>query len=179
MGLPCRWIRPRPRVRPRVRLRLRPRLRVRPRPRPRPRPRVRLRLRAVALPNAPVKTWVAGVTDRWTRAHDVDKALSEVPEDTVVIAITHNPDVFVDVPKRVSLTLAGQTHGGQVRVPFWGPPVVPSAYGQRFAAGHVVEDGRYLFRERGGGDEHPAGALRGATGGGRGDGARLVTVRAW
>jgi predicted MPP superfamily phosphohydrolase len=49
------------------------------------------------------------------------------------------------VPSRVTLTLAGHTHGGQVRVPFYGPPIVPSRYGQRFAAGHVVEGGRHLY----------------------------------
>ncbi len=59
--------------------------------------------------------------------------------------LTHNPDVFPKVPDRVTLTLAGHTHGGQVRLPLIGPPVVPSQFGQRFAAGHVVEGGRHLF----------------------------------
>jgi predicted MPP superfamily phosphohydrolase len=30
-------------------------------------------------------------------------------------------------------------------LPFIGRPVVPSQFGQRFAAGHVVEGGRHLF----------------------------------
>lgn len=59
--------------------------------------------------------------------------------------LTHNPDVFPDVPRRVTITLAGHTHGGQVRLPFLGRPIVPSRFGQRFAAGHIVEDGRHLF----------------------------------
>ena len=45
----------------------------------------------------------------------------------------------------VALTLAGHTHGGQVRLPFLGRPIVPSQFGERFAAGHVVEGGRHLF----------------------------------
>jgi predicted MPP superfamily phosphohydrolase len=32
-----------------------------------------------------------------------------------------------------------------VRVPFFGRPVIPSHYGERFAAGHIVEDGRHMF----------------------------------
>jgi hypothetical protein len=46
---------------------------------------------------------------------------------------------------RFSLLIAGHTHGGQVRVPLLGRPIVPSKYGQRFAHGHVVEGGRHVF----------------------------------
>ena len=60
------------------------------------------------------------------------------PSDAV-IAFTHNPDVFPEISSRVALTIAGHTHGGQVRVPFFGRPVVPSHYGERFAAGDIVE----------------------------------------
>lgn len=90
--------------------------------------------------------WVAGVSDRWTGKHDVAAALAAVDGDgTPVILMTHNPDIFPEVPDRVSLTLAGHTHGGQVRLPFVGTPIVPSQFGKRFAAGHVVEGGRHLF----------------------------------
>ncbi len=73
-------------------------------------------------------------------------ALSAVqPDGAPIILLSHNPDVFPDVPDGVALTLAGHTHGGQVRLPFVGRPIVPSRFGQRFAAGHVVEEGRHLF----------------------------------
>ena len=49
------------------------------------------------------------------------------------------------MPARVLLTLAGHTHGGQVRFPCSARPIVPSSFGQRFAAGHIVEGGRHLF----------------------------------
>jgi uncharacterized protein len=62
-----------------------------------------------------------------------------------VILLTHNPDIFPGVPTRVALTLAGHTHGGQVRLPFVGRPIVPSQFKQRYAAGHLTEDGRQLF----------------------------------
>jgi hypothetical protein len=89
--------------------------------------------------------WVAGVADLWTRQPNIAGSLSQVNSDDPVILITHNPDIFPDVPPRVSLTLAGHTHGGQVNLPFIGRPVVPSNFGQRYASGHVVEDGRHLF----------------------------------
>lgn len=89
--------------------------------------------------------WLAGISDMWTGAHDVGKALAAVPQDATVIVLTHNPDIFTEIPERVALTIAGHTHGGQVYIPFIGRPVVPSRYGQRYAVGHIEEDGRHLF----------------------------------
>src|SRR5262245_3475485 len=89
--------------------------------------------------------WLVGLADLWTRSPDLTAALHGVPDGAPAIVLSHNPDVFPDVPARVDLTLAGHTHGGQVLLPLIGRPVVPSRYGQRYAAGHVVEDGRLLF----------------------------------
>jgi predicted MPP superfamily phosphohydrolase len=49
------------------------------------------------------------------------------------------------VLREVSLSIAAHTHGGQVYIPVIGRLVVPSRYGQRFASGHIVEEGRHLF----------------------------------
>ena len=89
--------------------------------------------------------WLAGVSDFWEAAHDVRRALTGVDEASPVIVVTHNPDVFPEIPDRVALTIAGHTHGGQVAVPGLGRPVVPSQFGERYAIGHVVEGGRHLF----------------------------------
>ena len=61
------------------------------------------------------------------------------------MAFTHNPDMFPELPARITLTLAGHTHGGQVYLPIVGRLVVPSRYGQRYAIGHIIEKGRHLF----------------------------------
>jgi hypothetical protein len=89
--------------------------------------------------------WLAGIADLWTREPDVGAALREVPEGEPVVLFAHNPDIFTGVPARVSLTVAGHTHGGQVNLPLFGRPVVPSRFGQRYAYGHVVEGGRHLY----------------------------------
>jgi uncharacterized protein len=89
--------------------------------------------------------WLVGVADLWTRRPDVAAALAQVIDDEPVILFTHNPDLFPQVPPRVALTLAGHTHGGQVNLPLVGRLVVPSKFGQRYADGHVVEEGRHLF----------------------------------
>ena len=55
-----------------------------------------------------------------------------------------SPTSSPQVPERVSLTLSGHTHGGQVRL-FGYSPRVPSRFGNRFAYGHIVEDNRHLI----------------------------------
>ena len=88
-----------------------------------------------------------GVKDGWLQFQGVDDlpgALAKVTDDAPVILLAHEPDVFPVVPSRVSVTLSGHTHGGQVRV-FGYSPVVPSQFGNRFAYGHIVEDNRQLI----------------------------------
>lgn len=99
--------------------------------------------------------WLAGLGDqlayplgnrRFRGVDDLDGTLAKVPADgSPLILLAHEPDIFVRVPDRVTLTLCGHTHGGQVRVPFLGRPVVPSDFGQRYAYGHIVESGRHLI----------------------------------
>jgi len=89
--------------------------------------------------------WLAGISDLWEGKHDVTGTLAGIPPGGPLLVFTHNPDLFVDIPPRVTLTLAGHTHGGQVWLPVLGRPIVPSRYKQRFAIGHIVEQGRHLF----------------------------------
>ncbi len=64
---------------------------------------------------------------------DVSAAL---PKDMPRLALIHNPDLAHWVPAgTVDAVLSGHTHGGQVRLPLLGTPVVPSCHGARYAAG--------------------------------------------
>jgi predicted MPP superfamily phosphohydrolase len=89
--------------------------------------------------------WLAGLADFWTRPQKIGETLRQVSDAGPIIALTHNPDIFPDMPARVALTIAGHTHGGQVNLPLIGRPKVPSTFGQRYAAGHVEENQRHLF----------------------------------
>ncbi|HVQ64141.1 MAG TPA: metallophosphoesterase [Terriglobia bacterium] len=89
--------------------------------------------------------WLVGLDDLWTRGNHLQLTLAAIQDDEPVIVLTHNPDVFPDIPQRVTLTLAGHTHGGQVNLPFVGRPIVPSKFGSRYAYGLVEEDGKRLF----------------------------------
>lgn len=88
--------------------------------------------------------WLAGLGDQVARQHDLAKTIQALGDDAPALLMAHEPDIFPQVPDRISLTLCGHTHGGQVRLPLIGAPVVPSRYGQRFAYGHIVEEGRHL-----------------------------------
>ena len=79
----------------------------------------------------------------YTGVHDLAGTLAKITDDAPVILMAHEPDIFPEVPSRVALTIAGHTHGGQIRI-FGMTPVVPSKYGSRYAYGHIVEDNRHL-----------------------------------
>jgi predicted MPP superfamily phosphohydrolase len=89
--------------------------------------------------------WLAGLGDLWTRPQQIEATIVKVPEGQPLIALTHNPDIFPRIPKRVPLLLAAHTHGGQVRLPIIGTAIVPSNYGDRYVRGHVVENDHHLF----------------------------------
>lgn len=89
--------------------------------------------------------WLVGLADMWTRQPDIEGALQKVSDDGPVIVLTHNPDIFPRIPARVTLTLAGHTHGGQVNLPLLGRRIVPSDYKERYAIGHIEEAGHHLF----------------------------------
>jgi predicted MPP superfamily phosphohydrolase len=92
---------------------------------------------------------VAGLADTRHRDPRVGSALAGIPEGEPIVLLAHDPDVFPYVPARVSLTLAGHLHGGQIDLPGVRRFVMPTRHGSRFKEGHVVEAGRHLFVSRG------------------------------
>ena len=89
--------------------------------------------------------FVAGLADLRSRRPNLPGTLETVPPGAPVILLAHDPDVFPFVPHRVALTLSGHLHGGQVAIPVLRLPALPSRYGERFARGHIVEEGRHLY----------------------------------
>lgn len=62
--------------------------------------------------------WIAGIGSEWAGRNRPLDALSAAPDGAVHIALMHNPVAFREMPAASGvLSLAGHTHGGQVRLP--------------------------------------------------------------
>lgn len=82
---------------------------------------------------------LAGVDDLWEGTPDLTAALRGAPPDQPRLVLAHNPDCAEEMEaERVDLMISGHTHGGQIRIPGLGTPVVPSRYGQKYASGLVM-----------------------------------------
>ncbi len=100
------------------------------------------------------KFWLAGIGDQiafYVRPHvfrgvdDLPGTMAKITTEDPVVLLVHEPDIFPQVPARVSVTLAGHTHGGQIHIPGLPNPFIPSMYGDRYRYGLIVEDGRHMI----------------------------------
>jgi predicted MPP superfamily phosphohydrolase len=79
---------------------------------------------------------IVGVDDIWERQNRLDLALNKVPGEGAAILLAHEPD-FADeaaTTGRFDLQISGHSHGGQVVIPFIGPPHLPYL-GQKYHTG--------------------------------------------
>lgn len=76
-------------------------------------------------------------------SNDAERLLAPAEGTGDVLVLEHSPDVLpaingdLKISNDLKLLIAGHTHGGQVWLPVLGRPMVPSSYGQKYAAGHV------------------------------------------
>ena len=78
-----------------------------------------------------------------TGADDLDAVLPALDPERFTLLMAHEPDIFARLPDHVDLTVSGHTHGGQIR-PFGRAMLVPSAFGTRYAYGHITKGQRQL-----------------------------------
>jgi uncharacterized protein len=91
------------------------------------------------------------LTGNWQSISDEAKALLAQNRSGTVIVLQHSPDLMPVVTGDLSISpdlrlyLAAHTHGGQIWLPILGRPGVPSSFGQKYAYGHIRENGVDLF----------------------------------
>lgn len=74
-----------------------------------------------------------------------------LPEDGFNILLYHTPDLMPQAAEtgQFDLYLAGHTHGGQIRLPWYGAIVTASIFGKQYEAGQYQEGRTTLYVNRG------------------------------
>jgi predicted MPP superfamily phosphohydrolase len=92
---------------------------------------------------------IVGLDDFWSPNFDDERAFDGASDGATRLVLSHNPDSFRQLVRhRFDLMLAGHTHGGQVRIPLLGAPVVP-VEDRRFIDGLVEAEDRVVYVNRG------------------------------
>ena len=97
--------------------------------------------------------WLIGL--RCTRERHLDaprlrRLLDSRPQHTFTLLLYHSPDLMPEaVELGVDLYLCGHTHGGQVRLPFFGALITSSDFWKRYEMGRYEEGDTTLYVSRG------------------------------
>lgn len=108
---------------------------------------------AVRLKKDGAPFWLLGLEDQmaigagwgqWRGRDDLPGTLAKIDDHAPAILLAHEPFIFSSVPKRIAVTLAGHTHGGQINLPFAGPIFAELRWHSTHIYGHFEEDDRHL-----------------------------------
>jgi predicted MPP superfamily phosphohydrolase len=84
------------------------------------------------------------------RECDLGLALRDLNGQGPHLLLSHSPDVLPEAAGRgVALILCGHTHGGQVVLPFYGPPITHTRVSHRHASGWSSQGTTRVFTGRG------------------------------
>ena len=94
--------------------------------------------------------YLAGLDDGWSGKPDLAEAMANHPGDAITVLLMHEPDLAPRYApdKRIHLQLSGHSHGGQVRLPFYGALILPYL-SWKYPMGLYNIDGMWLYTNRG------------------------------
>lgn len=94
--------------------------------------------------------YLAGLDDGWSGQLDLTAALAKLPKDVPAILLAHEPDLADNfaLDGRISLQLSGHSHGGQVRLPGIGAPILPYL-GRKYDQGLYRVRDMWVYTNRG------------------------------
>ncbi len=106
----------------------------------------------LTLPESRATIAIGGTSSPWGPALRAELR----PSADLSIVLSHTPDLL---PRKASwgvdLVLAGHNHGGQVRLPWLGPILMPSRYSRRYDRGVFVRGRTLMHVSAGIGGKHP------------------------
>ena len=115
--------------------------------------------RAVRLqrPEAGLDIFLAGVDDVTEGRPRLGESLHDIPSGAPVVLLSHNPDILASPQiDRVDVVLSGHTHGGQIRLPLWGPAHTQTEHLSRAEVSGYFQRGRtHVYISRGVGEGIP------------------------
>ena len=103
------------------------------------------------------KLKIAGLDDYLKKKSRLDVVLAQLAPNDVTILLVHEPD-FADISattERFFLEISGHSHGGQVRIPFRQPDILPP-YGKKYPLGRYQVGNMIQYTNRGVGMIPPA-----------------------
>jgi len=94
--------------------------------------------------------YLASLDDGWSGKPDLAAAMANYPGDATTVLLMHEPDLAPRYApdKRIQLQLSGHSHGGQVRLLYYGPIVLPYL-SWKYPMGLYNINGMWLYTNRG------------------------------
>ncbi len=122
--------------------------------------------RSVRVENKGASVVIAGAEDDWYGETDLAAALKGVGTSDLSLVMLHNPDLATPAAKLLQeqsgtvVFFSGHTHGGQIRLPFWGPVMrLPHHLNRRYDRGVFSFEGVPLVLGAGTGESGPRARL--------------------
>ena len=92
---------------------------------------------AVEIQEGTESLWLIGLADpHYYGCDDLVGTLRSVPQDGFTLLLVHTPEIIQEAAAHwIDLYLCGHTHGGQICLPFVGPPLVSASRKRRYTQG--------------------------------------------